>query len=480
MDAAIQPGDDARDPVPTRRVHVITYGCQMNVHDTRRIVQVLRPLGFQETPDPALADLVLLNTCSVREKPERKVLSTLARLKPLKEARPGLVLGVCGCVGQQHGEALLERVPYLDLVFGTDNIADLPSLLASVEHGGRTSHTRRMARRDYRFLEADPAVEAGPTAFLTITKGCDRACSYCIVPYVRGREVSKPPEQVLDEVRRFVASGVREVTLLGQNVNSYGRDRPVGCGFVGLLERVAATPGLLRLRFVTSHPADADARMMECFARLPVLASHLHLPLQSGSDRVLARMRRGYTISEYLQKVEMARAARPDIALSTDIIVGFPGETSEDFQATLKAVEAAQFDTMFSFKYSPRPHTAAARLPNDVPEAEKAARLRDLQALQDEITAARMLRLLGRDEEVLVEGPSRNDATRERTSGGRLEGPVQWMGRTSTNYLVHFPPPEGRPVSPGDLVVVHIEEVLAHCLRGTVRGNGEGRTRGSG
>ncbi len=458
MDAGIQRTEPSRNEVPTRRVHVITYGCQMNVYDTRRIVQVLRPLGFEETPDPAMADLVLLNTCSVREKPERKVLSTLARLKPLKEARPGLLLGVCGCVGQQHGEALLEQVPYLDLVFGTDNIADLPALLESVGRGRRESRTRRMARRDYRFIEADPEVETGPTAFLTIAKGCDKACSYCIVPLVRGREVSKPPDQVVEEVRRLVASGVREVTLLGQNVNSYGRDRPVGCDFVGLLERVAATPGLLRVRFVTSHPADADARMMDCFARLPVLASYLHLPLQSGSDPVLARMRRGYSVSEYLHKVEMARAARPDIALSTDIIVGFPGETPEDFQATLRVVEAVQFDTMFSFKFSPRPGTAAARLTDDVPEVEKAARLRDLQALQDQITAARMLRLLGRDEEVLVEGPSRNDAR-------------EWMGRTSTNYLVHFPPPDKGMVRPGDMVRVHIEQVLAHCLRGTIRGD---------
>ncbi len=459
MDAAIQTGSEPQDEAPTRRVHVITYGCQMNVYDTRRILQVLRPLGFSETPDPAMADLVLLNTCSVRERPERKVLATLARLKPLKEARPGLVLGVCGCVAQQHGQALLEQVPYLDLVCGTDNIADLPALLEAVVQGRRTGHTRRMSRRDYRFIEVDPSVEPGPSAFLTIAKGCDKACSYCIVPYVRGREVSKPPEQVLSEVRRLVASGVREVTLLGQNVNAYGRDRDVGCDFVDLLERVAATPGLLRLRFLTSHPADADARMMECFARLPALGAYLHLPLQSGSDRVLARMRRGYTVSEYLEKIDMARSACPDIALSTDIIVGFPGETRGDFEATLRAVEAARFDTMFSFKYSPRPHTAAARLSDDVPEAEKAARLRELQAMQDEITASRMLRFLGREEEVLVEGPSTRAVT---------DGVPTMMGRTSTNFIVHFPVSDLFAVQPGDMVRVRIEEVLAHCLRGKV------------
>lgn len=448
-------GSGAGEGFATRRVHIITYGCQMNVYDSRRIVQVLRPLGYEETHDPAMADLVLLNTCSVRERAERKVLSTLARLKPLKEARPGLVLGVCGCVGQQHGKSLLDRVHWLDFVLGTDNIADLPLVIQKVGRGQRTSHTRRVRRRDYRFLEIDPEVESGPTAFVTIAKGCDKACSYCIVPYVRGPEVSKPSRQVLREVRRLVASGVREVTLLGQNVNSYGHDRPGECDFVGLLERVSAIPGLLRLRFVTSHPADADSRMMNCFARLPLLAPYLHLPLQAGSDRVLARMKRGYTVAEYLEKIEMARSACPDIAISTDMIVGFPGETAADFRATLRAVETARFDTMFSFKYSVRPNTAAARLPDDVPEAEKAARLRDLQALQNEITASRMLRFLGREEEVLIEGPSRNNAS-------------EWMGRTGTNYLVHFPSPQGQAVRPGDMVRVRIRQVLPHCLRGTI------------
>lgn len=442
----------------TRRVHIVTYGCQMNVYDTRRILQVLRPLGYEEVADPALADLVLLNTCSVRERPERKVVSMLERLRPLKDARPEMLFGVCGCVGQQHGAALFERVPFLDLVFGTDNIADLPALLREAGRGRRASRTTRMARRDYRFLDVDPGVESGPCAFLTIMKGCDKACSYCIVPYVRGREVSKPASQVLAEVRRLVDAGVREVTLLGQNVNSYGHDRPEdGCDFASLLERVASIPGLKRLRFVTSHPADADPRMIECFRDLRILAPYLHLPLQSGSDRVLARMRRGYTVAQYLATLEKAREACPDIALSTDIIVGFPGETREDFDATLRAVEAAQFDTMFSFKYSARPHTAAARWDDDVPEPEKAARLKELQAMQDEITASRMLRFHGRIEPVLIEGPSRNN-------------PAEWMGRTGTNFLVHAPPPDRMRIEPGDLVPVRIDQVLAHCLRGTVVG----------
>lgn len=437
-----------------KRVHIITYGCQMNVYDTRRILQVLRTLGYEETPDVAMADLILLNTCSVRERPERKVLSTLARLKPLKEARSDVILGVCGCVGQQYGHALLGRLPYLDLVFGPDRIGELPRLLTEVANGKRVADTEQVPVEQYEFLEVSPDVEPGPTAFLTITKGCDKYCSYCIVPYVRGRQVSKPLEQVLSEARRLVEAGVKEITLLGQNVNDYGRDLSEGCDFVALLENVAAIKGLRRLRFITSHPADADERMLSCFRNIPLLASHLHLPLQAGSDRVLARMRRGYTFKEYLEKVLMVREARPDIALSTDIIVGFPGETREDFEQTLRALDIVRFDVMFSFKYSPRPFTEAAGFVDDVPPSEKQARLLELQSFQDKVTAERMARFKGRVEEVLVEGPS-------------LNNPAEWMGRTSSNYIVHFPD-NGSEVGPGAMVKVRIEEVLAHCMRGSI------------
>ncbi|MBL6975399.1 MAG: tRNA (N6-isopentenyl adenosine(37)-C2)-methylthiotransferase MiaB [Deltaproteobacteria bacterium] len=441
--------------LPSRRVHVITYGCQMNVFDTRRMLQVLRPLGYEETDDMTMADLILLNTCSVREKPEQKVIGTITRLKPLKEARPGLVLGIGGCVGQQHGKALLDRLPYLDLVFGPDNIRDLPDMLASVEKGRQVGNTRRMKRKDYEFVAVEARAEAGPTAFLTIIKGCDKVCAFCIVPHVRGREISKPPDQVVHEVEALVARGVREVTLLGQNVNSYGKDRPSEGDFADLLARVSAVPGLARLRFVTSHPADADRRMMECFRRLPNLAEYLHLPIQSASDTVLKRMRRGYTVAEYLLKIEMARDACPDIALSTDFIVGFPGETREDFDRSMALIEKVRFDIIFSFKYSPRPRTRAVRMEDDVPENEKADRLQALQDLQDRIMVSRMERFLGRVEEVLVEGASR---ARD----------FEWMGRTRTNRVVNFPTSPAGAVKPGDLVGVRIEEVKAHSLRGRV------------
>ncbi len=444
-----------------RRVHVITYGCQMNVFDSRRIVQNLRAAGYEETDDPVMADVVLINTCSVRDKPEKKVLGTLSRMLPLKEANPGFVMGVCGCVGQQHGRALLERIPYLDLVFGTDNVNQVAELVEAARRGERIAHTTRMPRRDYVFAQVDPAVEPGPTAFLTIMKGCDKVCTYCIVPYVRGREVSKPADLVVSEVRALVEAGVRDVTLLGQNVNSYGKDLDGAPDFADLLDRVDAVPGLQRLRFVTSHPADADERMLSRFGRLPAVCPALHLPVQSGSDRILKKMRRGYTAAAYREKVAMLRAHCPDVALSTDIIVGFPGESRADFDATLRLVEDVRFDTMFSFKYSPRPHTVAARLADDVPEAEKTARLDELHVLQDRITVERMARFLGRVEDVLVEGPSHA----ARTRGVDLE----WTGRTRTNYVINFAMPreaDGIAASAGCRVSVRVVEVMSHSLRG--------------
>jgi tRNA-2-methylthio-N6-dimethylallyladenosine synthase len=378
----------------------------------------------------------------------------------LKEARPGVRLGVCGCVGQQHGKALLDRIPYLDLVFGPDNLADLPGMISALDHNERVTRTTRMSRRDYRFVPLDPASEPGPTAFLTLMKGCDKVCSYCIVPHVRGREVSKPSDVVESEVRALVAGGVRDVTLLGQNVNSYGKDRPGEADFVTLLERLDAIPGLARLRFVTSHPADADRRMMSVFGRLGTVCEYLHLPVQSGSDRVLKAMRRGYTAAAYLEKLAWAREAFPDLAISTDVIVGFPSETPEDFDATLRLVEAARFDAMFSFKYSPRPHTTAFRLEDDVPQAGKSARLRALAEIQDRIGAERSARFLGRRERILVEGLSR-----AATGRGR---PAEWTGRTRTNRIVNFDASGAEPPVPGQELDVLISEVLPHSLRGTL------------
>ena len=412
--------------------------------------------GYVETEDAGLADVIIFNTCSVRERPEKKVLGSLSRLLPLKEIKQ-VLFGVAGCVAQQHGQALLDKVPYLDFVVGPDNIADLPRVVESAKSGARTASAAWMDRDCYDFMPLDSAVEPGPTAFLTIIKGCDNFCTYCVVPYVRGREVSKPRDLVLSEVATLVDAGVSEVTLLGQNVNSWGRGLPGNQSFPDLLEAVSAVPGLKRLRFVTSHPADASDRLLRLFGRLPNLAEYLHLPLQSGSDDVLARMRRRYDSAAYLERIRTVRAACPDVALSTDIIVGFPGETRADFERTLAVVAEAEYDLMFSFKYSPRPGTAAAQWKDDVPAVEKAARLAELQSMQDGITRRRMQRFLGRTEEILVEGPSKS---------ARKGNFLEIMGRTRTNYIVNFRVDSAAVPQPGQLVNVRIDGVLAHCLKG--------------
>jgi len=435
---------------------VVTYGCQMNVYDSRRMVQALMVDGYAETDDPGQADVIIFNTCSVRDKPEKKVLGSLSRLLPLKEVRQ-VLFGVAGCVAQQHGQALLDKVPYLDFVVGPDNIADLPRVVEAARNGARTASAAWMDRDCYDFMPLDPVVEPGPTAFLTIIKGCDNFCTYCVVPYVRGREVSKPRDLVLSEVRTLVDAGVAEVTLLGQNVNSWGRGLPGDPAFPDLLEAVSAVPGLKRLRFVTSHPADASDPLLGLFGRLPNLAEYLHLPLQSGSDDVLGRMRRRYDSAAYLERIRTVRAACPDIALSTDIIVGFPGETRADFERTLAVVAEVEYDLMFSFKYSPRPGTAAAGWKDDVPAAEKASRLAELQSMQDAITKRRMQRFQGRIEEVLVEGPSKS---------GKKDHIFEIMGRTRTNYIVNFRVDGAAVPRPGQLVNVRIDGVLAHCLKG--------------
>jgi tRNA-2-methylthio-N6-dimethylallyladenosine synthase len=308
-------------------------------------------------------------------------------------------------------------------------------------------------------------------------KGCDRFCSYCIVPTVRGREVSKPVQLVLDEAKALIDGGVREITLLGQNVNSYGKGLADAIPFVTLLEKIAALPGLYRLRFVTSHPADADERLLDAIGSIPNLAHALHLPLQSGSDRILEAMRRGYTFESYLKKVERVKAACPDVALSTDMIVGFPGETDADFQKSLDALAAVQYEGMFSFKYSPRPGTRAAQMPDDVPEAVKVERLAQLQALGDEIAAQRMARYHGRVEEVLVEGISRNQASLDRVDS-IPEGMIEYYGRLSTGVVVNFTMPNDAPDPIGTLTMVRIDEVLVHSLRGTGTGTGTGTGMG--
>lgn len=450
------------DEASARKVYVQTFGCQMNVNDTDRILQVLGPLGYAATSDPARADLILLNTCSVRDKAEQKMLSQLGRYAPLKEYNEDLILGVSGCVAQQEGDKLLERVPYLDLVFGPDAIGRLPSLIERVADKQRVADTVFTKRKAYEFIEAEPPAETRVSEFVTIMKGCDKVCSFCIVPFTRGREVSKSAEMIVAEVERLVARGTREVTLLGQNVNSYGKDKQREVHFAKLLRTVDAIEGLERLRFTTSHPMDCTDELVDCFGELPSLCEYFHLPVQSGNDRVLTEMRRPYTVEHYLDRVARLRARCPEMALSTDIIVGFPSETEDEFADTMRLLETVRYDSIFAFKYSERPGTRAAKMVDDVPEKTKKRRLGEVLELQNQISEARMQRYGGQTLEVLVEGPS--SASKKGTA-------KQWqlMGRTRTNVIVNIPVPFGDFWSRrwiGELAHVRVEDVKAHSLYG--------------
>lgn len=454
-------------PLNRSKLHIRTFGCQMNVHDARRMEDVLRPAGYRPTSDPAEADVILVNTCSVREKSRQKVLSALGRLGRVKARRPGVLLGVAGCVAQQDGATLLELAPQLDLVFSPDHIASLPELLERARRGP-VVQVGFGEEDGFRFLAADAATPGrGVTALVTIQKGCDNHCAYCIVPLVRGPEVSRPAGEVVAEVAALVASGAKEITLIGQNVNSYRGISGVPGDFAALLDQVAAVPGLARLRFTTSHPKDFTEALAARFAALPRLCPWLHLPVQSGSSRVLAAMARGYDREHYLRCVELARRHCPEITVGTDLIVGFPGETDEDFEQTLELVRTIEYDYAFSFKYSPRPGTpSAASLPDDVPAEVKAARLARLQRLQDGISAARLGRLVGRTVPVLVEGPSRR-------------GPPQLAGRSPGNHVVNIDPGTGgvgrAGVRSGDEVQVTITHAGKHSLTGVVSGSDQER-----
>ncbi len=439
---------------PAKKVFVRTFGCQMNEYDSARMADVLAAAeGYERTDRAEDADLVLFNTCSVREKAQEKVFADLGRLKPLKRAKPGLLIGVGGCVASQEGEEIVRRAPFVDVVFGPQTLHRLPELLARRRHSGA-------AQVDISFPEIEkfdhlpPAKVEGASAFVSIMEGCSKYCSFCVVPYTRGEEVSRPFEDVLAEVRDLASRGVAEVTLLGQNVNAYRGGMADGevADFALLLTHVARVPGLERLRYTTSHPLEFSQRLIDAYGRLPSLVSQLHLPVQSGSDRILAAMKRGYTAMEYKSIVRRLRAVRPDLSLSTDFIVGFPGETEADFEQTMRLVEDVRFDGAFSFVYSARPGTPAANLPDDTPPAEKLARLQRLQArlqaLSEEYSAA----MVGTRQRVLVEGPSRKDA-------------AELAGRTANNRVVNFPGPAALA---GKFVDVTIVKALPHSLRGEV------------
>lgn len=451
-------------------LYIYTIGCQMNVYDSEHMAMALAPLGYLPALSPGDADMVIVNTCSVRSKAEQKTFSVLGRLGDAKRRRPGLIVAVAGCVAQQEGARILVRAPYVDLVLGTRAVHRLAGLVRQVESGRRPVVDLEMMDGPEAF-EAPPApADQGEVSrFVTIMRGCDNFCAYCVVPHVRGRETSRPPDLILSEIEALVAAGAREVTLLGQNVNSYGTKEGL-CSFPELLERVNAVEGLARIRFTTSHPKDLTEGLIRSFARLEKLCPHIHLPVQSGSNRILERMNRRYTRGHYLDNVSKLRNSCPGIAITSDMIVGFPGETQADFEATLDLVREVQFDGLFAFTYSDRPHAPSARFPEKIPVRDQNERLQTLLELQHGITFARNRALAGSVQAVLAEGFSKQQASR-----GRSEGPqVQWTGRTPGNKVVNFDCRSGtagdREVRVGQLVSVRIERALAHSLWGVLGG----------
>jgi tRNA-2-methylthio-N6-dimethylallyladenosine synthase len=417
-----------------KKVHILTYGCQMNVSDSEKIAAALRSVGYASADSIGDADMVILNTCSVRAKAEEKIYGILFTMKGELKKNPDLLIGVGGCVAQQEGERLLKKVPHLNFVFGTHCLHLLPQMVRAAEEGRRVAETSFIDDENRLDLFPSQGATGGVTRFVTVMQGCDNFCSYCIVPYVRGREISRRPGEILDEIRAAADAGTREVTLLGQNVNSYGTKGGDGSEFAALLRQVAKISGIDRIRFMTSHPKDISTPLIDCYADMDKLCAHVHLPVQAGSDTILQMMNRGYTRSDYLHKVSLLRSARPGISFTSDIIVGFPGETGEHFRETLALMEEVQFADTYTFLFSPRPETKAATLPDTASREEKQARLEQLLSLQRTMTRNLHKSLIGSIQQVLVEG------------AGRHEGQI--YGRTSGNRIVNFP---GSPEQIGSL-----------------------------
>lgn len=437
----------------SRKVFIKTFGCQMNEYDSDKMADVMGAAqGYEPTQNVDEADLILFNTCSVREKAQEKVFSDLGRVKHLK--KKGVLIGVGGCVASQEGAAIIERAPYVDVVFGPQTLHRLPELLAARQRQDRPQVDISFPEIE-KFDHLPPARVEGASAFVSIMEGCSKYCSYCVVPYTRGEEVSRPFEDVLTEVAGLADQGVKEVTLLGQNVNAY-RGRMGGtdeiADFATLIEYVADIPGIERIRYTTSHPNEFTQRLVEAYAKIPKLVSHLHLPVQHGSDRILMAMKRGYTAMEYKSTVRKLRAVRPQLSLSSDFIVGFPGETDEDFARLMKLIHDVGYDASFSFIFSPRPGTPAAALHDDTPHEVKLVRLQQVQAALEENVRRISQGLLGTVQRILVEGPSRKD-------------PNELMGRTECNRIVNF---KGQPRLVGQMVDVTITQALPHSLRGEV------------
>jgi len=438
-----------------KKVFIKTFGCQMNEYDSDKMADVLNAAeGLVKADTPEDADVILLNTCSVREKAQEKVFSDLGRLRELKKTRPDLVIGVGGCVASQEGEAIVKRAPYVDVVFGPQTLHRLPELIAQRRATGQSQVDISFPEIE-KFDHLPPAKVEGATAYVSIMEGCSKYCSYCVVPYTRGEEVSRRFEDVLAEVAGLAEQGVKEITLLGQNVNAYRGVMADGelADFALLIEYIAEIPGIERIRFVTSHPKEFTQRLIDTYAKVPKLVNHLYLPAQHGSDRILMAMKRGYTVLEYKSVIRRLREVRPDISVSSDFIVGFPGETEADFDALMKLINDIGYDTSFSFVFSPRPGTPAANLADDTPYEVKLKRLQHLQATVEANARKISQQMVGSVQRILVEGPSKKD-------------PQELQGRTENNRVVNFAAGPNPARLIGQLIDVNIVQAFPYSLRG--------------
>jgi tRNA-2-methylthio-N6-dimethylallyladenosine synthase len=438
-----------------KHLYIQTFGCQMNVHDSEQMAMLLSDIGYKLTDNIKIADLILLNTCSIREKAAQKVYSQLGRLVKLKKQNGGLIIGVGGCLAQHLGTKFHKKVGHLDFVFGTHNIHLLPQIIVSIE-----KKRKKITEIDFHKSLNSIGVfvtprDAAVSAFVTIMQGCNNFCSYCVVPYLRGPEMSRPSENITEEIRKLVDHEIKEVTLLGQNVNSYGKTLNDGSNFTSLIKKIAKISGIKRIRFTTSHPRDLSEELINCFLEEEKLCKHIHLPVQSGSNRILALMNRGYTIEEYMKKIDHLRKLIPHISITSDVIVGFPGETKKDYQETIDMMEKIRFDSLFSFKYSEREGTAAQKLKDQVEESEKLIRLEKLQILQNQHTLEKNKALEGSTQELLVEDKSKNSEN-------------DLMGRTSSWKIVNF---KSESDLIGKLVDVKISKAYLHSLRGKIVDN---------
>ncbi|HRG62967.1 MAG TPA: tRNA (N6-isopentenyl adenosine(37)-C2)-methylthiotransferase MiaB [Burkholderiales bacterium] len=438
----------------TKKVHIKTYGCQMNEYDSDKMADVLKQFeGYELTDNPDDAAVILFNTCSIREKAQEKVFSDLGRVKHLKQKNPDLIIGVGGCVASQEGDVIVKRAPYVDMVFGPQTLHRIPELIQEKRRTGKSQVDISFPEIE-KFDNMPAAKVEGASAFVSIMEGCSKYCTYCVVPYTRGEEISRPFEDVLTEIAKLTLQGVKEVNLLGQNVNAYRGKMANGeiADFAMLLEFVHEIPGIERIRYTTSHPTEMTQRIIDCYAKLPKLVSHLHLPVQSGSDRILAAMKRGYTSLEYKSVLRKVRALRPDISFSSDFIVGFPGETDEDFEKTMKLIEDIGYDVSFSFIFSPRPGTPAAEIKDETPHEVKLARLQRLQKRLEEQQFEISKQMVGKVHKILVDGYSKKH-------------PELMTGRTENNKLVVF---AGNPRMMKQIIEVTVTEAKMHSLIGEV------------